>query len=92
MFTWRPCHCKTINWAKTYPKLKSRTPSTCHGVFDLVSHTLNKFSSQPISCWVILQYPHSSCGYGIYSIGTVKCDVGTIEYDVVTIQYDVGTI
>ena len=41
---------------------------------------------------VILQYPHSFCGYGTHSIGTIKCDISTIICDVGTIQCDIGTI
>ena len=35
---------------------------------------------------VILQYPHSFCGYGTHSIGTIKCDISTIICNVGTIQ------
>uniref|UniRef100_A0A2N9FTJ5 Uncharacterized protein n=1 Tax=Fagus sylvatica TaxID=28930 RepID=A0A2N9FTJ5_FAGSY len=38
---------------------------------------------------VILQYPHSFCGYGTHSIGTIKCDISTIICDVGTIQCDI---
>ena len=40
---------------------------------------------------VILQYPHSFCGYGTHSIVTIKCNISTIIYDVDTIQCDIGT-
>jgi hypothetical protein len=33
----------------------------------------------------ISQYPPSFCGYGIHSIGTMKCDISIIIYDVDTI-------
>ena len=42
--------------------------------------------------WVILQYPHSFCGYGTHLIGAIKCDISTIICDVGTIQCDIGTI
>ncbi len=41
---------------------------------------------------VILQYPHSFCGYDTHLIGTIKCDISTIICDVGTIQCDIGTI
>ena len=72
MLTWRPCHRKTRNWAKIYPKPNSRTPSTCHIGFTIHMSSLHGMGSWPTFFysmdWVhgpyyiyIMEWAYGSC-------------------------------